>query len=281
MEVSLHIVPTIYCHWNNSTNYSWQEWLIPFQIPEIIDEIAFNNEKIKSVYGTDVDGILIFDFDKLCSLLKYREYWANSFTKYRNKIGLTSSGKYIADSTDIVLDFPFKDCLLEGGMTKEEQGKDEVYYNEIIARDEIDNLLSPKALVNVSRHTKDGEVKNIHSFHEKDNLIIKGNNLIALHSLLGKFTGKVKLIYIDPPYNTGSDTRVCFNITITPLTKETIPLKSSYTCHYNTNILGSACIFLKNVSKPDILHQNHDFFRSIGIIKLFLWIISYKWRMFF
>jgi adenine-specific DNA-methyltransferase len=172
--------------------------------PDLIKALVAN-KKIRSVYGTDINGTLIFDFDKLCSLLKYKEYWENSFTKYRNKIGLTSSGKYIADSTDIVLDFPFKDCLLEGGMTKEEQGKDEVYYNEIIARDEIDNLLSPKALVNVSRHTKDGEVKNIHSFHEKDNLIIKGNNLIALHSLLGKFTGKVKLIYIDPPYNTGSD----------------------------------------------------------------------------
>jgi adenine-specific DNA-methyltransferase len=37
----------------------------------------------------------------------------------------------------------------------------------------------------------------------KDNLIIKGNNLLALHSLKKEFAGKVKLIYIDPPYNTG------------------------------------------------------------------------------
>lgn len=38
-----------------------------------------------------------------------------------------------------------------------------------------------------------------------ENLIIKGNNLIALHSLAKQFKGKVKLIYIDPPYNTGND----------------------------------------------------------------------------
>ncbi|WP_446917535.1 site-specific DNA-methyltransferase, partial [Klebsiella pneumoniae] len=151
--------------------------------PDLIKALVAN-EKIRSVYGTDINGILIFDFEKLCSLLRYKEYWKNSFTKYRNKIGLTSSGKYISDSTDVLLDFPFKDCVLEGGMKKENEGKDEIYYNEIIARDEIDNLLSPKALVNASRHTKDGEVKNIHDFHEKDNLIIKGNNLIALHSLL-------------------------------------------------------------------------------------------------
>ncbi|QQS58909.1 site-specific DNA-methyltransferase [Candidatus Peregrinibacteria bacterium] len=39
----------------------------------------------------------------------------------------------------------------------------------------------------------------------KENLIIKGNNLLALHSLKKQFAGKVKLIYIDPPYNTGND----------------------------------------------------------------------------
>ena len=38
-----------------------------------------------------------------------------------------------------------------------------------------------------------------------DNLIIKGNNLLALHSLKKEFVGKIKLIYIDPPYNTGND----------------------------------------------------------------------------
>jgi len=36
-------------------------------------------------------------------------------------------------------------------------------------------------------------------------LIIKGNNLIALASLLKRYEGKVKCIYIDPPYNTGDD----------------------------------------------------------------------------
>ncbi len=38
-----------------------------------------------------------------------------------------------------------------------------------------------------------------------DNLIIKGNNLLALHSLEKEFAGKVKLIYIDLLYNTEND----------------------------------------------------------------------------
>ncbi|HGJ5881208.1 MAG TPA: DNA methyltransferase [Arsenophonus nasoniae] len=172
--------------------------------PEVIKALV-SNEKIKSVYGTDIDGIFIFDFGKLCSLLKYKEYWENSFTKYRNKVGLTSEGKYLDYSSDVVLDFPFKDCVLEGGMTKEDQGKDEVYYNEIIARDEIDCLFSPKVLTDAKRYTKDNIEENIIDFHNNDNLIIKGNNLIVLNSLKKRYAGKIKLIYIDPPYNTGTD----------------------------------------------------------------------------
>ena len=158
-----------------------------------------NNEKIKTIYSTDVDGILIFDFDKLISLLKYKEYLADSFTKYRNKVGLTSEGKYLDYSADVVLDFPFKDCVLEGGMTKEDQEKDEVYYNEVIARDEIDRLFSPKVFTNTKRYTTDGIEEDVTQFND-DNLIIRGNNLIALSSILDVYKGKVKLIYIDPPY---------------------------------------------------------------------------------
>jgi DNA modification methylase len=38
-----------------------------------------------------------------------------------------------------------------------------------------------------------------------DNLIIEGDNLAALKALLPAYHGKVKCIYIDPPYNTGNE----------------------------------------------------------------------------
>ncbi|MGU9977260.1 MAG: site-specific DNA-methyltransferase, partial [Candidatus Oxydemutatoraceae bacterium WSBS_2016_MAG_OTU14] len=38
-----------------------------------------------------------------------------------------------------------------------------------------------------------------------DNLIIQGDNLLALKALLPRYAGKVKCIYIDPPYNTGNE----------------------------------------------------------------------------
>lgn len=55
-----------------------------------------------------------------------------------------------------------------------------------------------------------------------DNLIIHGDNLHALKALLPKYAGKVKCIYIDPPYNTGNE-GWCYNDNVNaPLMKEWI-----------------------------------------------------------
>ena len=96
-------------------------------------------------------------------MLRYKNYWENSYTKYSNEIGLTSEGKYLNYNTDVVLDFPHKDSVLEGGMTKEDQGKKEIYYHNVLAKEEIDTLLSPKVLTNIKKYDKNGE-------HDIDNL---------------------------------------------------------------------------------------------------------------
>ena len=54
----------------------------------------------------------------------------NSFTQYSNRIGLSSGGKFLKDNTDVVLNFPFKDCILEGGQSTED-GKDFETINKI------------------------------------------------------------------------------------------------------------------------------------------------------
>ena len=112
--------------------------------------------------------------------------------------------QYLTEANEVVLDFPYKDCVLEGGQTKGDQKRQEIFWNETLASDEIDRLLEPKVLINWKRYNKDGQHA-VKSVSLDDNLIIKGNNLIALHSLKKVYKGKVKLIYIDPPYNTGND----------------------------------------------------------------------------
>ena len=53
-----------------------------------------------------------------------------------------------------------------------------------------------------------------------DNLIIHGDNLHALKALLPRYAGKVKCIYIDPPYNTGNEGWVYNDKVNSPLMKE-------------------------------------------------------------
>lgn len=165
----------------------------------------YANEETRKRFFTDVDGIAVFDKVGFGWVINNREFLPDSYTRYKNKIGLVNNkGEYISASNDIELVFPYKDCVLEGGQTKEDQKRSEIFYNEILAPNEIDRLLYPKVLTNAKRYTA-GEVEHIIDISEDDNLIIKGNNLLAISSLLKVYEGKIKLIYLDPPYNTGSD----------------------------------------------------------------------------
>ena len=157
-----------------------------------------------------------------------------SHTDYPNKIGLGAADKsFLVANHDVVLNWPYKDCVLEGKQTKESAKGEEVFYHQIIAAKEIGDLLAPKVFTNWQYYkiTKsansgaNGQTKRTNSsvnkqtqqnleipdtISDKDNLIIKGNNLIVLHSLRPRHAGKVKLIYIDVPFNTGDDS-FCYN----------------------------------------------------------------------
>lgn len=168
-------------------------------------EALLSNKLVKDTYSITLDSTNIFKIEEFISMLRYKNYWENSYTKYSNEIGLTSEGKYLNYNTDVILDFPHKDSVLEGGMTKEDQGKEEIYYHNVLAKEEIDTLLSSKVFTNIKKYNEDGE-HDITEFSNKDNFIIKGNNLVALNSLKERYENKIKMIYIDPPYNTGNDT---------------------------------------------------------------------------
>ena len=172
-------------------------------------ELLLTDKQIKEVFFTEVGKATIFDKDKFIKFVSNKQFLPDSYTAFKNKIGLIDEkDEFISEKKDVVLSWPYKDCVLEGGMTKEDQKRDEIFWNETLAPDEISRLLDPKVFTNAKRIDKDGEhklekFKTDENGNIKDNLIIKGNNLLALHSLKKRFAGKVKLIYIDPPYNTG------------------------------------------------------------------------------
>ncbi len=207
-------------------------------------EPLLKNPQTKNAFFTPILDSFVFNTAKFKEFLEYSSA-CNSYSKYLGqKIGLYMGDSSLLDRNEVVLNFPFKDCVLEGGQRKEDgldtyyeyndkkgeyeekqSKRREVFYNEVLAQDEIDSLFSPKAFCHTKRYEKsshselisestctklnrDAELNKKRGLAEDtitDNLIIKGNNLLALHSLKKEFAGKVKLIYIDVPYNTGSD----------------------------------------------------------------------------
>lgn len=164
--------------------------------------LLLSHDRLKAHFFVDVDGVLVFDRDKFVRFVNNKAFLPDSYTSFKNKIGLTTpDGRYLSESREVVLVWPYKDCVLEGGQTKEDQKRDEIFWNEILAPDEIDRLLASKVLTNWRRYDADGEHP-VTGIGDTDNLILKGNNLLALYSLKKRFAGKVKLIYIDPPFNT-------------------------------------------------------------------------------
>lgn len=160
-----------------------------------------NANDYKNAFFKTIANSLVFNQKALLECLT--KELENSFTRFENKIGLYSQGRPIKSSELVVLNFPFKDNVLLGNAKDNSTKSKELFYHEILHKKEIDTLLNKKALCRFEMHGK-GDLES--ALKDKNtNYLIKGNNLIALHSLKKKFAKQVKCIYIDPPYNTGND----------------------------------------------------------------------------
>ena len=187
-------------------------------------KLLLTDKEIEAKFFKEIEGRWIFDNNTFVDYITDKNFFADSYTKFRNKIGLNIDRKFLAERGEVALVWPYKDCVLEGGQTREEEKRQEIFFNEILAQDEINRMFDPKVLTNwrrytpkITQHTNSigggicdnqndiGTLKRDENGVIRENLIIKGNNLIALHSLKEQFRGQVKLIYIDPPYNTGND----------------------------------------------------------------------------
>lgn len=225
--------------WNKDKTELNQTLLLDLveNIDETVIDLLYQEKDLREKFFVKIKDVFVFKTNDFRFFMEENKV-DNSYTAYKNRIGLTDGKKFLKDTNDVVLDFPYKDCVLEGGQSTEEgtdtyfeysekaeqyeekQGKrKEIFFNQVLAHDEIDRLFDAKALTNWKRFTKDGEqeVKEIIRDENgiiKENLIIKGNNLLALHSLKKQFAGKIKLIYIDPPYyfkDTKADDAFAYN----------------------------------------------------------------------
>ncbi|GAA9481265.1 hypothetical protein HpHA295_10300 [Helicobacter pylori] len=164
-----------------------------------------NANDYKNAFFKTIANSLVFNQEALKECLT--KELENSFTRFENKIGLYLQGRpkdrSIKSNGLVVLNFPFKDNVLLGNAKDNSTKSNELFYHEVLHKKEIDTLLCKKALCRFEMHGE-GDLES--ALKDKNtNYLIKGNNLIALHSLKKKFAKQVKCIYIDPPYNTGND----------------------------------------------------------------------------
>ncbi len=184
-------------------NHAWQ-------LEHGLIRLLMSNKEIEQKFFNNINGRWVFNYNTFITYIADKNFLDGSYTQFRNRIGLNYDDKYLSQRGEVSLVWPYKDCVLEGGQTRAEEMRQEIFFNECLAEDEINRLLAPKVLTGWKRHTDVGgkpvsDIKRDADGTIRENLIIKGNNLLALHSLKQQFRGKVKLIYIDPPYNTGND----------------------------------------------------------------------------
>ena len=124
--------------------------------------LLLSNDDTKKRFFTEVNGTYVFDKVGFGWVINNRQFLPDCYTRFKNRIGLTDSrGDLISQSNDVVLSFPHKDCVLEGGQTKEDVKRDEIFFNETLAPDEVDRLLYPKVMVNAKRYTMNDSVKSL------------------------------------------------------------------------------------------------------------------------
>ena len=172
--------------------------------------LLLSDEEVESKFFEQVNGRWIFNNNTFVNYINDKNFLADSYTQFRNKIGLNIDNKFLRERGEVALVWPYKDCVLEGGQRHEDEKRQEIFFSELLAQDEINRMFDAKVFTNWKRYTDDGEANVVGVQRDEtrticENLLIKGNNLIALHCLKQQFRGQAKLIYIDPPYNTGSD----------------------------------------------------------------------------
>lgn len=174
------------------------------KLDETFLQLLLDNEVTKNIFFKNINGIFVFNSQKFNWIIDSKEFLPDSYSEYKKDIMLVDdNNNSISKRDNVVLSFPYKDCILEMDSTEETEKRKEVFFNETLMKKEIDTLLSPKVFANAKRISKNGEETaiDIHS----DNLIIKGNNLLSMYSLVPRYKGKIKCMYWDVLYNKEKD----------------------------------------------------------------------------
>lgn len=175
------------------------------QLDSVLLELLLAHKKTEDTFFQKVNDIYVFDKQKFGWTINSQIFLPDSYTSFSQKVILEDKNRRsIVNNDDVVIAFPYKDGFVEFDSTDEKEERDEVFYHEILGKQSIDTLTEPKLFSKAIRNKSQDKEKNI-VFDDFDNLLIKGNNLIALHSLLPRYKNSIKLMYWDILFNTKSD----------------------------------------------------------------------------
>ena len=164
-----------------------------FILDDSIVSLLLKNKKLTNFFFKKIKDIYIFDKTLFFQFITNKQLIEDSFTKYKKNIGLTIRQTPV-NFNDIILEWPYKDCVLEGGQEEDTENRNEIFWNTLIAKEEINNLFSSKVISSAKLITSSNEQKfkatDKEFFKKSKNYLISGNNLIAAHTLKNKFLKK-------------------------------------------------------------------------------------------
>ena len=88
-------------------------------IDEKIIDTLIKEKKLKEKFFVKTKSAYVFNTNNFRFFMEENKV-DNSYTQYKNKIGLTDGKRFIDESNDVVLEFPYKDCIFAGGQSTEE-----------------------------------------------------------------------------------------------------------------------------------------------------------------
>jgi adenine-specific DNA-methyltransferase len=98
----------------------------------LLDLLA-SNENMSKQFFKKLNNYLVFDKVKFQKFILNKDFLPDSYTQFKINIGLSTEEHYINDDDRVVLNWPYKDCLLEGGQDSEDSKRNEIFWNEILA----------------------------------------------------------------------------------------------------------------------------------------------------
>lgn len=148
-----------------------------WKIDHDLVKLLLSEEEIKAKFFDEIEGHWIFNVNTFLDYISQKNFLDNSYTRFRNRIGLTIGEKYLRERGEMALVWAYKDTILEGGQTNEEEKRKEIFFNEVLAQDEINRLLDPKVLTNFTRYTANG-TQPVKEFKRDENGVIRENLIL-------------------------------------------------------------------------------------------------------